>query len=580
MVSVDPQFNILVKEDNVKTRIRIYFIDDSVDCTNDNDVEANGTLLVYDVSDSDSNKRISQDGITLTEYFNREDDIEIGDTVSSTIGISFNNVDGGLDSFDFGRCKIFLDAYDPDSEIWYPCSLGVFIIEKPIRRKVQLIDVVAYDQMQLLDKIADDWFNGIAWNEGITLYGIIQDMASTLSLSVSSTTQSSMVNDDLSFTEQPFYPTEMTYREILAWIAGASGTIARFDRNGSLDLAWFSSTAYSVNADTLGNTCLRIDPSEYSVAVIDKLQVMGTESDIGVIIGTGTNAYKILNNGFLYGQDETEITNKANPIYARLNGFAAYTPISTTLIADWSICSGDIISITWDNTTYSIPIFQQKITWRGAYAKTELFSSGNPNRTELTAQNRSEYRAGRKVHTLENTVDSLSSVISDMQGNISELTQTINNVIARVQDAENNIGQLEVTATGISSSVSSLENSVTMIQTDTQALWEFASTAHVDDNGTTVNLSKYIRFNDGDIVLGVSDSDMKLRLENDQVIFFTGEDFDANTTIHARFAPEEFWDAVVKALQNLYIGDDASTNNFKQSKTTYNGVGEYTLSRV
>ena len=102
----------------------------------------------------------------------------------------------------------------------------------------------------------------------------------------------------------------------------------------------------------------------------------------------------------------------------------------------------------------------------------------------------------------------------------------------------------------------------------------------MDDNGTTVNLSKYIRFENGEIVLGVSDNDMKLRISHDEIVFFSGDDFDQNATVYARFTPQELMDAVVKALASVYVGDDSGTNNFKQSKTIYNGVGEFTIARV
>ena len=128
--------------------------------------------------------------------------------------------------------------------------------------------------------------------------------------------------------------------------------------------------------------------------------------------------------------------------------------------------------------------------------------------------------------------------------------------------------------------VSSLSSSVSNILTDVAALWVFASTAHVEDNGTTVNLSKYIRFENGDIVLGVSDNDMKLRISHDEIVFFSGEDFDPTATVYARFTPQELMDAVVRALSSVYVGDDSATHNFKQSKTIYNGLGEFTIARV
>ena len=55
MYPVNNRLHTLAFEENIKTRIRVYFISDSVDCTDDSDVQTNGTLLVGAVGDTDSN---------------------------------------------------------------------------------------------------------------------------------------------------------------------------------------------------------------------------------------------------------------------------------------------------------------------------------------------------------------------------------------------------------------------------------------------------------------------------------------------------------------------------------------------
>lgn len=166
----------------------------------------------------------------------------------------------------------------------------------------------------------------------------------------------------------------------------------------------------------------------------------------------------------------------------------------------------------------------------------------------------------RLIHDWKVTEEEFTSAIAELNDNLTT--------------------QIQQTADSINLSVSSLQNSLSLVLSDVSALWTFASSAHVEDGGDVVNLSKYIRFQNGDIVLGVSDNEMKLRISNDEIVFFTGEDFDPSATVYARFTPAELMDAVVKALSSLYVGDDSGTNNFKQSKTTYNGVGEFTIARV
>ena len=396
MYNVSANFHTLSIQDAPNTRVRIYFIGDGVDCTDDNDVTTNGTLLCWGVGDTDSNRRIGQDGIKFTEYYNPEYNVTIGRAVSSQVEMTLLNTDGALDNFAYGRCKIYLDVYDSANSTWLSCPMGVYIIDLPTRRKSQLIHAFGYDQMQKLDGICDSWWAGLNFSGGLTLLQIVNSMASQIGVSVSTATASAIVNSSVTYTAAPFDCVETTYREVLELIAEAAGTVARFDRDGALDLKWFKAAqiggnTVEIDTDTIGNQCLSIDLAEYQVAAIDLLKVKIAEDDVGVTVGSGTNQYTILDNLFLDGSVAT-ITTRATAIYNRLNALGAYKPIQSKLIWDWSIEAGDIIDITRDSTTYTTPIFQQAMTWRGGYVISELVNSGDNVRPVPNYDERSTYR--------------------------------------------------------------------------------------------------------------------------------------------------------------------------------------------
>lgn len=405
MVNVSANFHTLSIQDAPTTRVRIYFIGDGVDCTDDNDVQTNGTLLKWAAGDTDSNGRIGQNGVVFNELFNPDKNIQIGRAVSSQIGMTMLNTDGALDNFSYGRCKVYLDVYDSANSAWLACPMGVYIIELPTKRKVQLINAVGFDQMTKLDAICDTWWNGLNWSGGLTLLQIVNSMATQLGVSVSSNTASAIVNSSLTYTAAPFDCVEVTYREVLEVIAEATGTVARFDRNGALDLRWLNTPTISgnpvtINTDTVGNQCLALDVAEYTVAKIDLLRAKFAEGDIGVTVGSGTNEYVITNNLFLNGANTAAITNKITPIYNRLYGIAQYTPISGRFIFDWSVEAGDIINIVNDSTTYAVPIFQQTMTWRGGYVVSDLICDGDKTRPVLDSAERDYYRLDSDMRTL------------------------------------------------------------------------------------------------------------------------------------------------------------------------------------
>ena len=411
MYPVSSNFHTLSIQDAPTTRVRIYFIGDAVDCTDDNDVQTNGTLLKWAVGDTDSNRRIGQDGIKFTEYYNPEYNVTIGRAVSSQIEMTLINTDGALNNFAFGRCKVYLDVYDSVNSTWLACPMGVYIIELPTQRRSQLIHAFGYDQMQKLDVICDSWWNGLDFSGGLTLLQIVNSMASQVGVSVSTDTASAIINSTVTYTSAPLSCVEVTYRELLELIAEATGTVARFDRDGSLDLKWFttpliSGSTIAINADTVGNQCLGIDIAEYFVKTIDKINVKIAEGDVGISVGSGTNQYTILNNLFLNGTS-AEITTRATAIRTRLRNLLAYKPIQTKLIWDWSIEAGDIFYIIKNVANRAI-IFQQTMTWRGGYVISEISSSGDPERPTVDETSRDYYRLDSEAKTITISADRIN----------------------------------------------------------------------------------------------------------------------------------------------------------------------------
>ena len=236
MYPVSANFHSLSIQDAPTTRIRIYFIDDTVDCTDDNDVQTNGTLLVNAVGDTDSNGRIAERGVIFNNYFNPDKNIQIGACVSSEVSMTLLNLDGALDNFTFGRCKIYLDVYDEANSAWLNCPMGVYLIEQPIGTAGKKIDVHGFDQMQLLDTEAT-WWNPNDWSAGSTsLTAMLDIFAHAADIPIK--TESWM--DDIYYSYSPFRKSNPTNREILEKVAEYAGAMAYFDRDGQLTMRWFT----------------------------------------------------------------------------------------------------------------------------------------------------------------------------------------------------------------------------------------------------------------------------------------------------------------------------------------------------
>lgn len=549
MYPVNSNFHILSTQYTPKTRARIYFIDDTVDCTNDSDVQTNGTLLVGAAGDTDSNGRIGQGGVTINEIFNKDQNISIGGTVSYQIGLTVLNGDRSLDSFAFGRCKVYIDVWDDTAQDWLACPMGVYRIELPMKRKVQLISCSGYDQMQLLNVVADNWWNGLDWHGGLTMLQIVQSMAATLGLNLSANTATALVNSSVSFTASPFTSIEMTYRDILGIIAEATGTIARFDRDGSLDLRWFNAAQIAgetveISADTVGTQCLSVDIAEYQAAQIDALQAKSTEADVGVTVGTGDNTLVIFDNPLLGGADSTEIEGKITPIYNRVNALGAYSPISIKVVADWSIEAGDIISFTYGGETFTLPIFQQTYTWRGGYVTAQMLSNGEATMPTTNGALRSEYRSKTRMHEFEVTLETLLSRIESINGDFTQIQQTVDAITQIVNGQGITISDILDKNGEIWTAIKTNEQNIGTVGDDLR------------DEITT--RTSYIRFLPAEpaIVLGVeSGNPIKLKLVNDKIYFFSGADDSTDlSNAYAYFNSEETGVDRLVASESVTVG--------------------------
>ena len=535
MYQVDDKFHTCAIQDGAQTRCRIYFIDDTVDCTNDYDVEHNGTLLKWYDTDSDSNGRISgEDGITFSDIFNADTNLQIGETISKPIQMELLNADSALNDFAFGRCKVFLDVYCEDDGAWIPCPLGVFIMDIPVKRNLQKVTASGFDQMQYLNDIADAWWNEIDWTGGKTVLQLIQGLATAVGVHTNPDLGNHILNGSVSYSAAPFVANQKTYRDIAAWLAGITGTIAYFDRDGALDFKWFAyaklnGQTVSINGSTVGNQCLSVDVADYAVTPIDMLHILAVDPSLNATVGEGSNMYTVSGNPFFTGADVSEVVSVAAPIYDRLASIQAYNPTSTRAITDWSVESGDIIVLNYNNNAIPVVVMQQNLNWHGGFVIGDILSNGEANRPVQTDEERTAYRNSVALHEFENTADQLRSMITDLSGNYTLINQTVNSIAQTVSNQGNTIQDI-LDPTG---------EIWTAIRTNSSDLGDLETAL----NNEVSERKSYIRFIPAEpaIVLGVdTDTEIKLKLVNNVIYFFNGDDDSTDLSLaYAYFNSEE-----------------------------------------
>jgi hypothetical protein len=337
--------------------------------------------------------------------------------------------------------------------------------------------------------------------------------------------------------------TPITYQLTATQVAVLAGTNNVWSTGDSVSVTVSEQTLVEIQTDTVGNQCLSIDVGEYQVSQIDALSVKASQADVGVTIGSGGNAYTILDNPMLFG-DEAAITTKATPIYNRLSAFRLFTPISMRCIMDWSIEAGDIITVTNESVTYDLPIFQQRLRWRGGYVVSDLFSNGEQERPTQSKEIRSSFRSNTQLHEFEVTLEQLRSYIQSVDGNytliqqtVDAINQTVANQNVTIQNILDPTGEIWTAITKNTSNLSSIEDSL---------------------NNEITERRSYIRFipSEPAIVMGVDeDNEIKLKLVNNIIYFFNGADDSTDLSLaYAYFNSQEAFADRFVAGESVQIG--------------------------
>lgn len=351
-------------------------------------------------------QNLSISGLTYSSMAFEDEELTVGVACSAELGIELLNFDGGLSSFNFDGAEFTASIGVLVGEEYEYVPLGVFISEKPDKLKPKKISITAHDRMVKFDVSADAFLNSLSYPT--TLKNIFTSLCAHVGVPAST---ADFPNSGKTFDSPLFRTQDVLCREVLQWIAEAACSFARISRSGVCELAWFTNTDVTFNKTANSADYYNAVVSEYQVAKIDKLQVAASEKDIGVIVGTGTNAYQIIDCPMLYGYTDAQIRPYAQVIYNRLNAFAAFTPVELDAKGDWSLEPGDIIKVVTDDGIYTFPIYRMDLTYKGK-ARIQYISSGSPLRPAISAENRRTLIAGRASHEIEMTVEGLKETVS------------------------------------------------------------------------------------------------------------------------------------------------------------------------
>lgn len=329
--------------------------------------------------------------------------------------------------------------------VWEYSPLGTFVASKPEKLTGEIIEMESVDQMSLFDvmmpNIPDSEFP-------MTIGDLLTKLCSLMRVDCVTT---DFINKNTVIPTKPGNFADATAREVLGWIAQAACSYARFNRDGDLELVWFTETDVVLDESTYSELSLH----SREVGQITRLCIRNSESTTDAISGTGANTYLIQDNPLLRQDESTvmmlddEVSTPSAPIYERLSAYPSFHPASVNTFYDWTLQTGDVVQLSDKGQRYRVPIYNLSMDWKGS-SKITVENSGSETRPPLSKQERVNFGGGRGVSQAKKELEAIRTwatiQIDDQAGLISLLT-------GRVDDVENDFSAASIRLDGVEAEI-------------------------------------------------------------------------------------------------------------------------------
>ena len=442
------------------------------------------TIETDDKTTKITNVELHQEQFELTESICSESELTIGSCEAAVLKFTVSNI------FLPMKDKMITIKTVIDNNTANPFQIGRYKVysDTPTADRTKR-DIVAYDRLyDVINADVAEWYNTLLpEKDSTTTMKAFRD--SFFGYFGIEQADAQLVNDDMKV-EKTVEPEELSGATVLNCICEINGCFGHIGRDSKFHYIYLEQEIqglYPRNnlypADDLyprepkstrigKNLYISAQYEDFLVKTIDKLQIRKEEDDIGVIVGSGTNAYVIQDNFLVYGKGSEELTGIANNIYGKIRGII-YRPFSADCKGHPCIEVGDAVRLP---TKYEIiESYVLKRTLKGIQAlRDEYEATGEEYRsTQVNSVHKSIIQLKGKTNVLTRTIEETNSKITDVESGLSsEIKQTATDIRTEVKNTADGLSSsIEQTANSIRSEVSdSVNNLSSSIQQNAESI--------------------------------------------------------------------------------------------------------------
>lgn len=369
--------------------------------------------------------------LTLHTAVNSGQEFTIGSAFSDYIEAEIWADPGGSLQITAGDALTYYRQDDAGSRT----KVSVFYAEKPTRTKRNSYKITAYDTMSKLDADFSGWLRANQAQFPKTIWQLVQLACQRAGVTLASS--SLPING--SYSVQAFYADDLTCRQIISWAAEAAGCYAHMNADGKLQFLTYTDkrSTVKITPDGASNSTAYYADSlsyeDYTVKVIEKVQIRQSDSDVGVIYPdstTATNTYAVQGNLLLTTGTEANLKSVVQNLYNVLKN-VTYTPCKVAVPSSSGLACGQIVHVK-DARGREFDTYLMSATISSGKASFE--SVGSASRESSSAVNSQSFKnLTGKMLEIKTSVDGLEVKASDLTGKYTDLKATVDGLSSEVK---------------------------------------------------------------------------------------------------------------------------------------------------
>lgn len=361
---------------------------------------AEGTLVLHD-------EDLGLGSIQMIDTTISNDNFGIGSAVAADLSLVLINKDDRWSTLKFNGAEVrpYIGLLLDDNSVEY-VPLGVFNVDE-VGRPSTTIKLKAVDNMVKFDKPYSK--SSLAYPA--TLYQIYQDACSVCDVLPGT---ASFLNDNYVVQLKP--EGDISFRDVIGYVAQLAGSYARVDRTGKLEFSWYdTSSTYTLNPENRFNFV----PDDNEVSING---VMANIDGTTYLAGLEDYVIDISENPLFQGEYE----NILSSIYSKITQVKFY-PYTSDWQGNPAVQSGDVVTqIDVKGKVYKTIITKSIYKYRG--------------KSSISAQGASEASKGYQGSISKKMANLLNRIREDKTKVESDLTDLENRILQATQMIAGTLG--------------------------------------------------------------------------------------------------------------------------------------------